>query len=616
LSLLRRILFKSAICFLALAGLLAIAPGPVRAQPREIASYSIAVRLDAEKKTLQGSETITFLNTTSHPTQELYFHLYPNAFRGPDSTFMKESPADARRASAGNNWGGMDVTSLRLDSGEDLLPGASVDDTVMRVPLPRPLEPGQSLVMEAEFAVKLVRVIARSGYEDDHFTIGQWFPKLAVLTDAGWNAQQYHANSEFFADFGNYHVEITLPERFVVGASGVPAGEKSNGDGTKTLTFEAQDVHDFGWAANPTFKEARARVGQIEIRLLYQAAHEDRRDRFLKAAVAAVENFGRWYAPYPYPLLTVVDVPLNAGGGMEYPTFVTVETTDPPLPGILLEEQVTIHEIAHQWWYGMVADNEFQEAWLDEGFATYSTRRLVDQLYGEQDSLGSLLGFHAGQLAVDRGQYLAVKQLDPVVLDSWKFYDSTSYTGNVYGKAGLILSTVENYLGEEKMGEVMRAYFQRFAFRHPTSQDFVSTVRDVAGPQMDRFLQQALYSPAIFDYSADAPAVSREGNGYRSVVVARRLGDGVMPMDVVTTFQDGSQQRETWDGEAGWQRYEYLRPSPAVKMEVDPSHKLLLDTHWANNSYTIWFNAEAVLKRAADALWLMQGWLKIIGFAL
>ncbi|MCL4369554.1 MAG: M1 family metallopeptidase [Chloroflexi bacterium] len=605
-----------AVC-LALAGVLLFPAAPAHAQAKEVASYHIAVRLDADQKSLAGSERIDFLNDTSHPVQELYFHLYPNAFKGPNSTFMKENRLAARHSLADDNWGGMEVSALRLASGYDLLPRSSVDDTVTKVPLPEPLAPGKSLQLEAVFSVKLPRVIARSGYwEGDHFTIGQWFPKLAALTEKGWVAHQYHASSEFFADFGGYRVEITLPDRFVVGASGVPMGEKSNGDGTKTLTFEARSVHDFAWTANPTFREARKRVGDTEIRLLYPAADEEFRERFLSAAGAAVENFGRWFGPYPYPLLTVVDVPSGAGDGMEYPTLVTVSSSGLPLEGTLMEEQVTIHEIGHQWWYGMVATNEFEEAWLDEGFTTYSTRKLVDQLYGEKGSMGNVLGLLVGQVATDRGEYLSIHRLDPVVQDSWRFYSSGSYGGNVYAKVDLILGTLEGYLGPEKMGELLRRYFQRFAFHHPRTEDFLAVVREVAGNQFDHFLQQALYSSAAFDYSVEAPDVGREGSQYRSAVTARRLGDGTMPVEVVTTFRDGQQEREMWDGEGSWQRYQYLRSSPAVKVEVDPEHKLMLDTRWANNSYTSWFNLQPILRRGADLLWLMQGWMKLLGYVI
>ncbi|MHB0870104.1 MAG: M1 family metallopeptidase [Chloroflexota bacterium] len=597
------------------AGLL-LCPPTVSAQAREVASYQIAVRLDAEKKQLTGSERIFFRNDSSRPVEELYLHLYPNAFRSIDSTFMRENPQAARRSVAENNWGGMEVSALRLASGHDLLPGSTVDDTVMKVPLPQPLAPRQSLELEAEFLVRLPRLIARMGYQGDQYTIAQWFPKLAALTEKGWVAHQYHASSEFFADFGSYRVEITLPERFVVGASGVPVGERSNGDGTRSLTFEARSVHDFAWVANPDFREAWARAGETDIRLLYPPEHEGFKDRFLDSAVAAVEQFGRWYGPYPYPRLTVADVPDNAGAGMEYPTLVTVSATELPVQGLLDAEQVTIHEIAHQWWYGMVASNEFEEAWLDEGFATYSTRKLVDQLYGPSSSMGVVLGLHVGQIASDRMQYLGIHRLDPVVQDSWEFYDFASYGGNVYAKAELILGTLERYLGLEKMGELMRSYFQRQAFRHPTTEDFLNVVREQAGEGFDGFFRQALYSSALFDYSAEPPEARREGSDYRSTVTARRLGDGIMPVEVVTTFQDDHQERETWDGEARWQRYEYLRPSPAVKVEVDPEHKLMLDARWANNSHTSWYNFAPVFRRAADLLWLMQGWLRLLGYVV
>ncbi|HEX2923042.1 MAG TPA: M1 family metallopeptidase, partial [Chloroflexota bacterium] len=373
--------------------LLALTPASTaHAQAKEIASYQISVKLDTDQKLLSGSERISFLNDTANPVGDLYLHLYPNAFRGIDSTFMRENPEEARRSVAENNWGYMDLSVLRLASGQDLLAAATLDDTVLHVPLPAPLSPGETLQMETQFTVKLPRLIARMGYQGDQYTIAQWFPKLAVLTDSGWNAHQYHANSEFFADFGSYRVEITLPDRFVVGATGLPAGERENGDGTKTLTFQANSVHDFAWVANPQFREAWARAGNTDIRLLYPPEHDGVKQRFLDAAVAALENFGRWYGPYPYARLTVADVPERAGAGMEYPTLVTVSQEVPSSLGVLDIEQVTIHEIGHQWWYGMVATNEFEEAWMDEGFTTYSTRKLSDQMYGADRSMGDVLG--------------------------------------------------------------------------------------------------------------------------------------------------------------------------------------------------------------------------------
>lgn len=609
-----------ALCLLALlAAVLAPPASTAHAQAREVASYQIQVRLEPAAKRLLGSERVTFLNDTSRPVQELYLHLYPNAFSGPNTTFMRESPSAARQAAGRqaateNAWGEMVVSALRLSSGWDLLPQSTVDETIMRVPLPEPLGSGQSLQLEAEFTVKLPWLIARMGYQGDTFTIAQWFPKLAALTERGWIAHQYHANSEFFADFGSYEVEITLPERYLVGASGVPVGERANGDGTRSLTFSAPSVHDFAWVASPRFREAWGKAGDTDIRLLYPPEHEDRKDRFLGAAVAALESFGRWFGPYPYPRLTVVDVPEEAGAGMEYPTLVTVSSTDPPIPGLLLEEEVTVHEIGHQWWYGMVASNEFEEAWLDEGFTTYSTRKLMEKLYGKEASMGNFLGLQVGGLAYNRGRYLETARLDPVVQDSWKFYSHASYASNVYSKADLVLGTLEGYLGSETMGEVLRRYFQRYAFRHPTTEDFLGVVQEVSGQGFDRFFQQALFSTAVFDYSVESPEVRRSGDLIQSTITVRRLGDGILPVEVVTTFEDGQREREVWDGEARWQRYEYSRPAPPIKVEVDPERKLLLDANWANNSHTTWYNAEPILKRTADLLWLLQGWLRLLAY--
>ena len=200
-----------------------------------------------------------------------------------------------------------------------------------------------------------------------------------------------------------------------------------------------------------------------------------------------------------------------------------------------------------------------------------------------------------------------------MVKNSWEFHSPASYQGNVYAKGDLVLGTLEGYLGEETMGRVMREYSARFAFKHPTSRDFVETVRQVSGRDLGRFFDQVLYSAAIFDYSVEPLETQRRDGAYSSTVTARRMEEGVMPVEVVTTFQDGHQERESWDGEAGWRRYEYTRNSPAVRVDVDPEHDLLLDVRWANNSYLAQPNPAPVQQRVADLLWLFQSTLKLLG---
>ena len=200
---------------------------------------------------LDGREQLTWRNPGTEPVGELWFHLYLNAFKNTKSTFMRESGGQLRgdRMTEGK-WGWIDVTSLRLAAtGADLKPGARFehpdddnadDETVWRVRLPERVPPGGSITLDIGFRAQLPQVFARSGYAGDYFLVGQWFPKIGVYepagmrgrTTGGWNCHQYHANSEFYADFGHYLVNITLPPRFVVGATGERKARRSNADGT------------------------------------------------------------------------------------------------------------------------------------------------------------------------------------------------------------------------------------------------------------------------------------------------------------------------------------------------------------------------------------------------
>ena len=410
-----------------------------------VADYDVRVRLDAEAKTLSGTQRITWRNPASEPVAELWFHLYLNAFKNSESTFIQESGGQLRGdRMPDEGWGWIEVKSIRRAGGTHLAAGASfehpdddnaADRTVWRVPLPEPVAPGAELVLDVEFEAKLPRIFARTGYFRDYFLVGQWFPKLGVYEPAGtrgratggWNCHQFHANSEFYADFGRYRVEITLPRRFVVGATGRRSERRENKDGTSTHVFEQADVIDFAWTASPRFVEVKARFSaekdvtpqeyaqaatllgrslenvrltDVDVTVLLQPEHAPQSERHLQAAKAALKWFGLWYGRYPYPTLTVVDPAFGGGGsgGMEYPTFITAGTSVLmnrwPLDRVLVPEHVIVHEFGHQYWQSMVASNEFEESWLDEGFNSYSTGRVMELAYGPWtvQALGLRLG--------------------------------------------------------------------------------------------------------------------------------------------------------------------------------------------------------------------------------
>ncbi|WP_405518266.1 hypothetical protein [Spirosoma sp. KNUC1025] len=250
---------------------------PIFPQPLSprLANYQIDVTLDPVTKKLNGRETLTWRNPSNDVIRELQFHLYLNAFRNENTTFMRESGGQLRgtqldRNADENPYGSIDIVSMKTRAGEALAyeffqpdqPVNRNDRTVIRVPLTKPVGPGETLVLDISFRAKLPKIFARTGFSKDFFLVGQWFPKIGVYEPAGtryasqgqWNCHQFHAHSEFYADHGVYDVNITTPKDFWVSATGLFQSEKLHPNGTKTILYHAEEVVDFAWTASPHFK--------------------------------------------------------------------------------------------------------------------------------------------------------------------------------------------------------------------------------------------------------------------------------------------------------------------------------------------------------------------------
>ena len=641
---------------------------PLPAHAARVVSYSIDVSLDATTHTLTGVERVSWHNASSDAVSDLWFHLYLNAFRNTNSTFVKESGGQLRGVGiVPGGWGWIDLKKLAIaNGGADLLRGATMmapddgnadDRTVLRTVLPQPVPPGGDVTLDIAFTARLPRVFARTGYVNDYYLVGQWFPKLAVYeaagtrgrTAGGWNCHQFHANSEFYADYGSFDVRITTPERFVVGATGQLKSSTRNSGGTVTRRYVQDDVHDFAWTADPRFVEvndqfiaarevsqaeyasAAALVGRpldemrlsdVSIHLLMQPAHMPQAARLLKSIRASIKNFGLWYGRYPYPTLTVVD-PAYGGlgsGGMEYPTFITGGTSlllnHWPFDEIHLNDEVLVHEYGHQFWYGLVGSNEFEEAWLDEGFNEYSTGRLMGRLFGEHRSMGAVFGIELGHVDKDRISNGPRRIFDRIRQPAWT-YSPGAYSFYSYDKPELALETLEHLLGEPTMAKIMRTYSERWRFRHPSSDDFYAVASEVAGRDLRWFFGPVVEGTDVVDYEiSQVSSFRREksegrlGAGmdvtdtsssrdepYASTVVARRVGGVSLPVTIALTFESGRVERIDWDGVERWKRLTRVTPDRLARAEVDPDHRLWLDANWTNNS------RRTVPDRTAAATW-------------
>jgi aminopeptidase N len=598
------------------------AQGDLAASPRwfqpsssdpAIASYAIEVTLDAETKTLAAHETITYLNTTADPIPDLVFHLYLNAFAGEDSLFLQEGGAAHR----GYGWdperaGWIEVTEIRLADGVPLALEGMADGTLARVDLPTPIAPGEAVRVDLAFRAQLPAIFARTGESGDFSMVGQWCPKLGVWQDGAWNAYPFHANAEFYADFGTYDVAITLPTGYVTGGTGLPVSTVDNGDGTQTVRYRAEDVIDFAWTASPHFEQASRLVEGVEILYLYLPEHEWTVERMLNAAEAAVSHYGRWYGPYLYPRLTLVDVPDDGqgAGGMEYPTLVTVGTMSIlGVEGLVGREAdrsleaIAVHEIGHQWWQSVVAFNEAEEPWLDEGFTEYSTVRLIETIYGSDASFLDTRNVRVGYLEMRRLEYQAIPRV-PMYGRAWEF-DMLAYSVAAYSKPALSLRTLERTLGEETMLDIMGTFFARYRFAHPNTEAFRAVAEEVSGRDLDWFFDGLVYGDDVLNYTV--AAVDDD-----SVTVARQGGLRI-PTEVLVTFADGSAVVERWDGQELERTFAYSGQPPVRSAEVDPERKIALDLNWADNGLSRSLEVSPWLALVTRLLYNLQNALLALG---
>jgi hypothetical protein len=623
---------------------LASAAAAFAAEGRDIVDYRISAKLIASYHAIEGSEILTWRNASPDEIRELQFHLYMNAFRNDKSTFVRESEREPRLEDGG--WGWIDIRRMQIAGGADLTKAIRFihpdddnkdDRTVISVPLPAPVRPGSSITLAIDFYTKLPHVVARAGYHGNFHMVAQWFPKIGVWEAGHWNCHQYHAWSEFYADYGRFDVSIDAPPDYVIGATGVETARRR---------FVQADVHDFAWTAQPGFiravrmfdpardvttgevkhmaallglPESDIRLTPVKMILLIQPEHASQIERHFRALVTAIKYFGLWYGAYPYRTITLVDPPYGGdeAGGMEYPTLITAGTDWIASPDHLEPEGVIVHEYGHQYWYGLVGNNEFEESWLDEGFNTYSTGKILDSAYGPQhwpfEFLGVPLGPFLGTPLVtednlSRGAYLLEPKADRMVRNSWEYLNSLSYGINSYRRPAITLRTLENYLGARTMAGIMRTYHQRWRYRHPTSLDFLAVVNEVSGQDMKWFFDQFVFGSNVLDYSV--------GEVKPGTVRILRRGEAVFPVAVRVRFKDGAVENRQWDGQYRWTEFKFTRKAAIESVEIDPRHKVLLDTNLANNSHTESLQVKPLVKWTANLMfWAEQLFLAVAGVA-
>ncbi|WP_150087019.1 M1 family metallopeptidase [Adhaeribacter rhizoryzae] len=516
-----------------LLSLLIIPKGFAQTYWQQEVNYTIAVSLNDEQHTLTATEEIEYINHSPHALTFIYFHLWPNAYKNNTTAFAKQQLVNKKRDfqfapdSARGYIDGLDF-KINGQTAKFEIDEKNID--IGKLILNQPLTSGQRIRISTPFRVKLPNSFSRLGHVGQSYQITQWFPKPAVYDHKGWHQMPYLDQGEFYAEFGRFDVSITLPANYLVAATGVlqntaelrkldslsaiTADKRifrqtedifpSSSAKTKTLRYTATNIHDFAWFADKRFNVLKGEVElphskrKVTTWLFFLNKNASDWVKSLKDINEAVHYYSLWVGDCPYEQATAVDGALSAGVGMEYP-MVTV--TDP---------SAIIHEVGHNWFYGILGTNERQHPWLDEGINSYYEFRmgqLTNHNYSQLEPLLTrdrikkyrLQNIHSTGLNLLLYQIAASRGLDQPIEEPAASYTYANYGSIVYMKTGVMLQYLANYLTHDRFDKAFQTYFRRWQFKHPYPKDLQAVFEEVTGEKLDWFFKDLIQSTQTVD---------------------------------------------------------------------------------------------------------------------
>lgn len=544
-------------------------------------NYRIAVTLDDVQHMLRGNVEMEYHNRSAQSLDTLFIHLWPNAYKNRHTALaraMARSGAYAMFNASDADRGFIDSLDFRANGSKLTWMFYGNHADVAWIKLPQPLKPGEKMVIATPFRVKIPSgEISRLGHIGQSYQITQWYPKPAVFDRNGWHPIPYLNQGEFYSEFGSFDVSITLPENYTVGATGdlQTASETERLDRMsrdndpedynesppssstfKTLRYVQRDVHDFGW-----FADKRFLVEKSEVTLPVSGRKVTTWAMFTPKNAAVWKNNGvgainhalltysAWVGEYPYNHCTAVDGTISAGGGMEYPNVTVIGTTG----DVTTLELIIIHEVGHNWFYGILGSDERDHAWMDEGINSYYETRSIMALRPAlktpvAQGLERLLGAQDfSYLYTDEVSYLisARNFSDQPIEATSEVFTNTNYGTIVYKKTATAFRYLHEYLGEPTFDRCMHTYFDRWKFRHPQPEDLRAVFEEVSGKNLGWFFDELITTTGLLDYRIAGGRWKKTGDGDEFSLHITNRGDLNSPFSL-TTIRDADTVNTTW----------------------------------------------------------------------
>jgi hypothetical protein len=506
-------------------------------------NYKIDVTLNDEAHTLNGSIEIEYTNNAPTPLSEIWMHLWPNAYKNINTAFAQQQVrlGDTEFYFAqDSDFGYLDKLDFQVDGVTATWDYDKKNVDIAKITLSEPLKSGKKITIKTPFLLKIPASFSRLGHVDQSYQLTQWFPKPAVFDHKGWHPMPYLNMGEFYSEFGDFEVKITLPENYVVGATGVlkTASEKeflnkkvqetkdyfnerkllktdvygepdtfpTSSQTMKTLIYTAEKVHDFAWFADKRFKVQKSEVAlksgkKVDTWTMFTEQQAGYWQKSIDYVNRAVAYYSEMIGEYPWPQATAVQSALSAGGGMEYPMITVIGLAGSPKD----LDQVITHEVGHNWFYGILASNEREHAWMDEGMNTYYEYQYMKKYYGGSRVVQMGPAFFEAKTDVDNMEaawlFTARKQLDQAPETHSDDFTRLNYGISSYVKPGSAMQHLESYLGEDNFNKIMQGYYEKWAFKHPYPEDFRAYVTSQTDKNLDWFFDGYINSIQKMDYA-------------------------------------------------------------------------------------------------------------------
>jgi len=585
--------------------------------------YTIEVSLNDTTNELNGFITMRYTNHSPQALNEIYMHLWPNAYRNQSTPLANQLLENGRTAfhfSKPNQRGYIDQLDFKLNAEACVWNYDTACKEICKLTLNQPLKTGESVSISTPFHVKLPETFSRLGHVGQSYQITQWYPKPAVYDKYGWHPIPYLDQGEFYSEYGNFDVSITLPENYVVGASGDLQDENEikwlnkkaeetktikdydedmkfppSSTTTKTLHYKQTNIHDFGWFADKRYHVLK---GEVELPnskrkvTTWAMFTNSAPELWVKAPQYlhdAIYYYSTWIGEYPYQQVTAVDGTISAGGGMEYPNITVIgeEKT-----AFALDNVIT-HEVGHNWFYGIIGSNERDHAWMDEGINSYYEYRYARTKYPHLGLVPKLkdgaakffdIGQYNHKYQMDLGyQYMARENNDqPIDITSAKFTDF-NYGLIVYGKTMLIFDYMEAYLGTETFDKVMHKYFEIWQYKHPQPEDVRAVFEKETGKDLSWFFNDLLKTDKKIDYKI---AKVDAGNATdKKLVELKNAGNISSPVQVSVLKKDSVIRTQWVEGFSGNKQIE-VDATGGDKIQIDPQLNMP-EVNRRNNSYML-----------------------------